>query len=187
VTRAALYLLALAAATSAFGVVVACSSSSSTNAHDNVIDDTHPAPTSTAAGDSGPSGFPIMIDGGYYDVTPYANNKPDGYAPLETCKACDCTLNGTGAPPADAGDEAGPPPGPPGYCIGGLPGNIAPPASCAVTGTAIALGCNAVPAACAGLGPREACPCILEQKIDFGCYAVCAVQGSGVAVYCPNP
>jgi hypothetical protein len=190
--RVAFFLAFAASAAGAGAAAVACSSSSSSNPHDNVIDNTGGTPTATAPQDAAPPpGFPIMFDSGYYDSGGGYDNKPDGFAPLAICSACNCSYNGASAPPPPTDDsgaagDAGAPPGPPGFCVGALPGDFSPPASCAVTGTALALGCNAVPAACAGLAPKEACPCVLAH-VSFGCYANCAVQGGNIVAYCPNP
>jgi hypothetical protein len=153
-------------------VALACGQSSQPDVHDNIIDDTHDAmPAQTSP--------PPPVDAGYYDVVVYEagylKTAPDGYAPVQGCNTCACSSGG-----ADGGPGT--------YCFGGGGGQTVFPASCDVDAAAgITIGCNTIPAACAGLDTKDTCPCILQQIGMFPCYLVCAVSATGYTVYCPVP
>jgi hypothetical protein len=165
---------AAAFASASILVALACGQSSQPDVHDNIIDDTHPTAMPTQTSPPPPS------DAGDYDVivydSGYLKTAPDGYAPVQGCDTCACS---------GSGDDGGPGT----YCFGGGGSQTVFPATCGDVDAAgsIQIGCNAIPAACAGLASKDTCPCILQQLGMFPCYLVCAVSKTGYTVYCPVP
>jgi hypothetical protein len=136
---------------------------------DRVVDDTHPAPSGTnpppPPADAGDSDATVG-DAAPYDARSY--QPPDGYAPVSVCKMCKCP---------SATD----------YCFGGGTG-MTELASCMAdpNATAMKVGCNAYPAACA---KNHTCQCLIDNLVagNYPCYPVCANNGGDLYLYCPNP
>jgi len=85
------------------------------------------------------------------------------YSPVAVCAKCAC---GSGT-----------------YCFGGGTGHTTFSGNCS-GGSGLSVGCQPLPAACAG---AATCECIFQAlKSQISCYAVCE-PNSGPAVYCPEP
>jgi hypothetical protein len=122
--------------------------------------------------DNSPPPPPPPDDAGYdspfADPDGFGYGTPDGYAPNDVCKKCNCdpTIS---------------------FCFGGGTGLTTFGGSCAinVSGT-LSVGCNALPSACKA---SPSCTCLIDQvaKTEH-CYLVCGESGDvGYAVYCPVP
>lgn len=151
----------------------ACSTTPSQPRGDRVVDDTHPATSSTATSqeDSAP---PPPSDGGSYDARSYT--VPDGYSPTAVCDKCSCASNDGG------------------FCFGGGTGKTDLAGECivprgdagdgSVPSSALLVGCNPIPAACE---PNPDCACLIDAlHVALPCYTVCSTKG-GLRIYCPNP
>jgi hypothetical protein len=164
-------LLASALCASGFGIAVACTSSTPSNPGDNVIDDTHPPPTSTSPpADAGTfaydSPYDVVSDGFYTQPV-------DGYSAVEGCNTCACS----------GSDDGGT------FCFGGNGQTPFPTPTCDVDAAAgaIQVGCNPIPAACQSLPANQVCACILQALGHFSCYLACEISSTGYTAYCPNP
>jgi hypothetical protein len=104
------------------------------------------------------------VDGG---ASAGAYDKPDSSAARAICEMCAC--------PTDT------------FCVGAIT-NATFGGVCALDGSALGVGCNAVPPACAA---TPTCPCILGTLGKIGCYPVCSPTSSDAGdsffVYCPSP
>ena len=104
------------------------------------------------------------VDGGRSEG-PYS--KPDSSAARAICETCACSTNT--------------------FCVGAIT-NSTFGGMCALDGSALGIGCNDIPPACAA---TPTCPCILGTLGKIGCYPVCSPTSSDAGdsffVYCPSP
>jgi hypothetical protein len=125
-----------------------------------------PAPTTTSAPQTPPpaetpdassdSPYGVLDDGGY--------GQGYAYSPLAVCKQCAC--------------EAGT------YCFGGGTGFTTFGGTCTSAGSALGIGCQSLPVACAS---QPTCDCLFNAlQGQIPCYLVCTGV-SDLTAYCPSP
>jgi hypothetical protein len=130
--------------------------------HDDIVG---PAVAATSGAQPTPSAEPSDAgSGSVYGAVDEAGYAGYAYSPLEVCKHCGC--------------EAGT------YCFGGGTGYSTFSGTCTAPGSALGIGCQALPAACGG---DAGCDCLFAAlKTQVPCYLVCAGVGD-LTVYCPSP